>query len=220
VSGMITARQPCYRNIFAVDVESSTTRNNNAKARMRDTMYGLVTEALALNEITDDDHDPFTDSGDGLLALLRPADRVPKTLLLRSVVPMLGDLLTAHNTCHPRDCLRLRTVLHAGEVHHDSRGAFGEALDVAFRLLNSPSTKRALRRTAGPLVLAVSDGLFDSVVRHQYDGIDPLAFTPFMARRNSTVWDRGWLHVPGQSVPSAPSHDDTESAVFERLLAK
>jgi FAD/FMN-containing dehydrogenase len=201
VAGMITARQPCYRTIFAVDVESSTTRDNNAKARMRDAMYGLVTEALALNEITNVDHDPFIDSGDGLVALLRPADRMPGTPLLQSVVPVLAELLTAHNTCQPADQLRLRAVLHAGEVRRDSRGPFGEALDVAFRLLNSPATKRVLRRTAGPLVLAVSDSVFD-VVRH--DGIEPMAFTSFMARRNSTVWDRGWLHVPGQFPP--PRH--------------
>jgi hypothetical protein len=199
---MITTRQPCYRNILAIDVESSTMRNNGAKARMRDAMYGLFTESLALNDITDDDRDPFIDSGDGLVALLHPVDRVPKTLLLRSVVPMLGDLLTAHNAVHPDDGLRLRVVQNAGEVHHDSRGAFSEALDVTFRMLNAPAMKRALRRTAAPLVLAVSDTVFDSVVRHEYDGIEPLAFTSFRARRNSAAWDRGWLQAPDQNVPA------------------
>lgn len=199
---MTTTRQPCYRNILAIDVQSSTTRNNGAKARMRDAMYGLLTESLALNDITDDDRDPFIDSGDGLVALLHAVDRVPKTLLLRSVVPMLSDLLAAHNAVHPHDGLRLRVVQNAGEVHHDGRGAYGEALDVTFRLLNAPAMKRALRRTAAPLVLAVSDTVFDSVVRHEYDGIEPLAFTSFRARRNSAVWDRGWLQAPDQNVPA------------------
>jgi hypothetical protein len=196
---MIIDEQPCYRTVFGVDVESSTTRTNSAKARMRDAMYALVTEAFIRDGITAADHDPLLDSGDGLVALLRPIDRVPKTLLLRSVVPTLARLIGEHNTHRPEDRLRLRAVLHAGEVHHDTRAPFGETLDVAFRLLNSPLTKRALRRTTGPLVLAVSDEIYQSVVRHHYDGIDPLSFTAFMTKRNATVWESGWLHVPGQS---------------------
>lgn len=196
---MTSREQPCYRTVFGVDVESSTTRNNSAKARMRDAMYGIVTEAFVRNGIGEDDHDPLLDSGDGLVALLRPVDRVPKTLLLRSVVPTLGRLLHEHNTHRPADRLRLRAVLHAGEVHYDTRAPFGETLDVAFRLLDSPVTKRALRRTTASLVLAMSDDIHHAVVRHHYDGIDPLTFTAFMTRRNATVWDSGWLHVPGQT---------------------
>lgn len=198
---MITAREACYRNIFAVDVEGSTTRNNRAKARMRDAMYGIVTESFTRSSVTEAHRDPFIDCGDGLLTLLPPSDEVPKTLLLQSVVPTLGRLIAAHNARQPADRLRLRAVLHADEVHYDSRGPFGEALDVAFRLLNSPHAKLVLRRTAAPLVLAVSGDVYQSVVRHQYDGIDPQAFTRFVAERNATTWDEGWLNVPGQATP-------------------
>ena len=31
--------------------------------------------------------------------------------------------------------MRLRAVVHAGEIHDDGRGFYGEDLDVAFRLL-------------------------------------------------------------------------------------
>ena len=168
---------------------------------MRDDLYAFVTEVFVRNGITAADHDPFIDRGDGLVTLLRPADQVPKTLLLRSVVPMLRELVADHNTRCPDGSLRLRTVLHAGEVHYDARGPFGETLDIAFRLLDSPATKLALRRTTDPLVLAVSDDIYRSVVRHQYDGIDPLAFTTFMAWRNSATVDSGWLHVPGRPGP-------------------
>jgi hypothetical protein len=204
------AKEPRYRIVFGVDVESSTTRHNSAKARMRDAMYALVTEAFVGNEITEDDHDPFLDRGDGLVALLRPADRVPKTLLLRSVVPTLSDLVEEHNRRRPADRLRLRTVLHAGEVHYDSRAPFGETLDVAFRLLDSPVTKRALRRTSAPLILAVSDDIYQSVVRHQYDGIDPRTFSSFETRRNPATWDAGWLHVPGLGGDSLVGADLVE----------
>jgi hypothetical protein len=203
---MITTSQPCYRNVFGVDVESSTTRDNSAKRRMRDAMYSLVAAAFARNGITSADHAPLIDSGDGIVALLHPADRVPKTLLLQGVVPALHRLIEEHNTSRPADRLRLRAVLHAGEVHHDTRAHFGETIDVAFRLLDSPVTKRALRRTTAPLVLAISDDIYQSVVRHRYDGIDPLAYSGFVTRRNQSTWDYGWLHVPGEPVtPLVPA---------------
>jgi len=34
--------------------------------------------------------------------------------------------------------MRLRTVMHAGEVHVDGRGFYGDDLDSAFRLLEAP----------------------------------------------------------------------------------
>jgi hypothetical protein len=195
---MISKEQPCYRTVFGVDVESSTKRNNCAKARMRDAMYDLVTEAFARSDITSDDHDPFLDRGDGFFALLPPIDRVPKTLLLQAVVPTLSRLIDDHNARHPADRLRFRAVLHAGEVHYDTRAPFGETLDIASRLLDSPVAKRALRSMTAPLVLAVSDDIYQSIVRHSYDGIDPLNFTTFMTKRNSATWDSGWLYVPNQ----------------------
>ncbi|MGH3558002.1 MAG: hypothetical protein ACRDTK_11035, partial [Mycobacterium sp.] len=68
--------------------------------------------------------------------------------------------------------MRVRVVLHAGEVHYDANGCFGEALDVAFRLLDAARVKQALRETPDPLVLVVSGDIYSSVVRHGYDGID------------------------------------------------
>jgi FAD/FMN-containing dehydrogenase len=44
--------------------------------------------------------------------------------------------------------------MHAGEIHYDSNGCFGHALDIAFRLLDAPPAKRAvlaLRDAAAPL---------------------------------------------------------------------
>lgn len=191
-----SAHQPRYRTILAVDIEGSTTRNNGAKARARDVMYDLVAEALRVGDIDRRLRDPFIDRGDGLLALIHPADRAPKTVLLDTVVPALSQLLAWYNAAHPADRLRLRAVVHAGEVHFDSRAPFGAALDVAFRLLDALELKRALHRTAAPLVLVVSGDLYQSVVRHGYAGIDPRAFTPLVNLRVAGVRQCGWLHLP------------------------
>jgi hypothetical protein len=192
---VINHNRPCHRSILAIDVEDSATRNNSAKAHMRDAMYDLVTETLASTGVSEQDHDPFIDRGDGILVLLHPTEHVPKTLLLHKVIPKLSQSMTLHNLCFPTDGFRLRAVLHAGEVLYDSRGPFGEALDHAFRLLDAPQTKRALRRSTTPLMLVVSDDFYLATVRdHQHGRPNSLIFNPFDVNRNAGV--RGWLHVP------------------------
>lgn len=192
----VFAHQPHYRIVLAVDVEGSTTRTNSAKARLRDAMYEVLVRALLASGIGPHLHDPLIDRGDGILVLIHPADQVPKTVVLGSVVPLLAHLLALHNAHRGAEALRLRVVVHAGEVHYDRRGPFGEALDVAFRLLDAAESKLALRRTAAPLVLVISGELYVSVVRHGYAGIDPRSFVPLGALRVASVWRAGWLHVP------------------------
>jgi hypothetical protein len=51
-------------------------------------------------------------------------------------------------------------LVHAGEVNYDGYGCFGEALDIAFRLLDAPGVKKALRSAPDPLTLVVSDDIY------------------------------------------------------------
>ena len=46
--------------------------------------------------------------------------------------------------------------MHRGNVHDDDNGCFGEALDTAFRLLDAPSLKEALKMAHGAMLLVVS----------------------------------------------------------------
>ena len=167
---------PCHRAIVALDVEGSTARTNPAKAKLRQTMYDLLEEALCSSGITEEHRDPFVDCGDGILALIRPVDQAPKPLLLNQVVPALAGLLGAHAASFPEQRFRLRVVVHAGEVHYDRRGCFGEAIDISFRLLEAQTLKARLRQTDNSLILVVSDDIYRSVVRHGYCGIDAGAY--------------------------------------------
>jgi hypothetical protein len=90
--------------------------------------------------------------------------------------------------------------MHAGEVHYDANGCFGEALDVAFRLLDAARVKRALRETADPLVLVISGDIYSSVVRHGYDGIDQQAFRPLVRVQVAGRRYPGWVHVCEQTT--------------------
>jgi len=92
--------------------------------------------------------DRFIGRGDGILALIHPVDQAPKAILLNCAIPVLNRLLIDYNASLPlasraQRLLRVRVVVHAGEVHYDANGCFGEALDVAFRLLDAGQVKKA-----------------------------------------------------------------------------
>jgi class 3 adenylate cyclase len=198
---------PFHRSIIAVDIERSTSRvrTNPIRGELRQEVYRVLGTAMRAAGIGDGHCDPLTDLGDGVLALIHPADEVPKTLLLNPLIPALVRLLADRNAAladaeRCRRQLRLRVVIHAGEVHYDGKGYFGEALDVAFRLLNAPRLKERLRREMAPLVLVVSEDIYWSIVRHEYEGISGSAFEPLFRVVVAGRRRQGWVHVP---VPHA-----------------
>lgn len=188
---------PVYRSMLAVDLEGSTNRTNPAKGELRRVLYQLMARALAATGIAGQHLEQPTDRGDGMLILIRPHDDVPKTALLGRLIPALTTLLTEHNATAPDPSLhmRLRAVVHAGEVHLDNWGFYGEELDVAFRLLDSPTVKRALGAAClSPLVLVISDEIFRATVRHGY--LDEGQYQPLVCVRVAGQRRRGWVHTP------------------------
>jgi hypothetical protein len=191
---------PVYRSIIAFDLEQSTMRTNPVKGELRRVMYDLLERSLGAVPITGNRLEALADRGDGVLMLVRPHDDVPKTALLGRLVPVLGTLLSEYNAqaAQPALRMRLRVVVHAGEVHLDRRGCYGAAIDVAIRLLDAPRVKRALKQAAAPLVLVISEEIYSGIVCQGYVGAN--AYFPISAlvgqRRH-----RGWVHVPAQ-VPS------------------
>jgi hypothetical protein len=188
---LIVAGLPRYRAIVALDIERSTIRSDPVKAELRNKSYELFDAALCSTGIRKRHRDRYIDRGDGLLALIHPVDQAAKALLLSRAVPALSRLLADYNASLPHDSrpqrqLRLRVVAHAGDVHYDANGCFGETLDVAFRLLDAHPVKKALRETADSLVLVISGDIYSSVVRHGYDGIDQRY--------------PGWIHIPRQTT--------------------
>lgn len=208
---------PHHRAIVALDIERSTSRTDPVKAALRNKLYELFDTALRAAGIPTRHRDRFIDRGDGLLALIHPVDQVPKALLLIRAIPDFHRLLTDYNASLPRSIrphrqLRVRVVVHAGEVHYDSHGCFGEALDVAFRLLDAGHVKKALQAAADPLVLVVSGDVYSSVVRHGYDGIDQHSFHPLVRVQIAGHRQSGWIHIPSE----ATRHKVTEMASYRQ----
>jgi len=170
------------------------------KAELRNKTYELFDAALYSAGIHKRHRDRYIDRGDGLLALIHPVNQAPKALLLNRVIPALSSLLTDYNARLPHPSrlqrqLRVRVVTHAGDVRYDANGCFGEALDVAFRLLDAAPVKKALQKTADPLILVISEDIYSSVVRHGYDGVDQHAFHPLVRVQIAGKRYPGWIHI-------------------------
>ena len=194
---------PLYRSIVAIDIEGSTTRTNLVKGQLRQMMYDLLERSLDVAQIKAMHLEPLTDRGDGVLVLIRPHDDVPKTVLLDRLIPLLTALLIGHNAAvtDPALRMRLRAVVHAGEVHADGRGFYGEAIDIAIRLLDSAAVKTALRRAESPLVLVVSEEIYFGIVAHGY--VDSENYRPLARVRVARKQHRGWVCVPDPGAPPA-----------------
>ncbi len=187
---------PHYRSIIGVDIRRSTERTNTQRGTLRKVMYDLVTEAVQTSGISDRHTDDLMDRGDGLFVYVHPVDTVPKPLLITTVIPVLSGLLAQYNHRHPQDALRMRAVVHAGEIHFDGRGWFGEAVDVACRLLDAPGLRKQFEKNDANLILVVSDEFYRTVVRHDYDGINGHDFERLVRVRvgDDTHW--GWVSIP------------------------
>jgi hypothetical protein len=197
---------PVHRSIVAVDVEGSTKRTNLAKGKLRQILYALLERAFKAAGIGPRHLEQLADRGDGALILIRPYDDVPKTVLFSRLIPALAALLAEHNAtvAEPELRLRLRAVVHAGEVHDDGWGFYGDDIDVAFRLLEAPAVKRVLRDAPQvPLVLVVSEEIWSGIVRHGYADSGE-----YQQRVQVTVGEqrrRGRVYLPARSRSDLPA---------------
>lgn len=188
------------RVIVALDIEGSTSRPDPVKAELRTMIYELFDAALRSAGISARHRDRFADRGDGLLALIDPADQA---LLLSLALPAFGRLLAGYNASLPdpggRDRrLRVRVIVHSGNVHDDDNGCFGEALDIAFRLLDAPSVKATLKMAHGAVLLVVSSDIHDLLLSCS-GGIAGYTATRLVTVRVAGNDHQGWIHVPAEA---------------------
>jgi hypothetical protein len=190
------AADALHRSILVVDIEgySRPPQTNRTRGRLRDTLYLLLDKAIGSSGIRADQHEPPHDQGDGALLLFHP--EVPKNRLLYPLIADLAETLTHHNpSVPPHERLRLRVVLHAGELVRDHHGWYGEDLDQAFHLVNSDTLRARLAETPRPLVFLITDQLYQGIVKQELAGIHPSTCQQLQATvKRGQV--RAWLHIP------------------------
>ena len=194
-------RPPRRRVIVALDIENSTSRPDPVKAELRTMLYELFDAALRAAGVTARRRDRFADRGDGLRALIDPADQA----LIHLVIPVFSQLLASYNASlpHPDGAdrqLRVRVVMHTGNVHDDNNGYFGEALDAAFRLLDAPRAKTVLKTAQGPLLLVVSSDIYNAVSPNDPAGPGRTISSRLVTAQVAGHQYQGWIHIPAHAA--------------------
>ncbi|WUH99822.1 hypothetical protein OHR68_41105 [Spirillospora sp. NBC_00431] len=156
-----------HRAIVCVDIEKfgRSVLNDSQRADMREGLYDLLERAFDRAGVRSGDR-YHEDRGDGAFFLV-PTEG-PQARLVEPLPFHLASELRRYNQGADADTrIRLRVALHAGYVHHDPNGVVGTAVNEAFRLLDAPELKRALRETSSDLVYIASAQFHREVIRQR-----------------------------------------------------
>jgi hypothetical protein len=162
---------PRHFSIVVLDVENSGALAGPEKKEVREDLYAILGRALERSGIGTDSV-RSEDRGDGIY-LLVSAD-VSKRLLIDPFINAIDTDLAARRVGQPG--LRLRLVVHHGEVLVDDQGSSGGDVDTAFAMVDSAQLREALRAARkGRMAVVVPEDLYQSVVRG-YPTPDPRRF--------------------------------------------
>lgn len=206
--GKSTMAEPTNKTILLLDIEGSGGRLHVEQAVIRRMLYAVLRETMTAAGVEPTEY-RAEDRGDGAFVLIDPS--VPKPQLIRALLTTTPMRLYSNNRLAAKGAqVRLRLVLHTGEVALDEYGAVGADIVSAFRLLDSGELHHALKRTSEPSVLCVSDAIYWGVVHHAHHGIRPEHFHPFEGEGKEGPLS-GWYHdatrLAGDALssPSAPA---------------
>ncbi|MFE0182745.1 hypothetical protein [Streptomyces olivaceus] len=184
--------EPSNKTILLMDMEGSGRRRDSEQSVIHRMLYTVLHETLSAAAIEPTEY-RSEDRGDGVFVLIHPA--VPKPALLRALLTATPEQLVSTNRLAAEDArIRLRIVVHTGEVALDEFGAVGADLVHAFRLLDAPGLRKELATTSEPSVLCVSDAVYQGVVRHAHPGVRPEHFHPLTIDSKEGATLTGWYH--------------------------
>ncbi|MFE7566986.1 hypothetical protein ACFU76_08475 [Streptomyces sp. NPDC057539] len=184
--------EPSNKTILLLDMEGSGRRRDSEQAVIHRMLYAVLHETLSAAAIEPTEY-RSEDRGDGVFVLVDPS--VPKPSLLRTLLTTTPERLVSTNRLAAEGArIRLRIVVHAGEVALDEFGAVGADLVHAFRLLDAPALRNELATTSEPSVLCVSDAVYQGVVRHAHPGVRPEHFHPLTTDSKEGATLTGWYH--------------------------
>jgi hypothetical protein len=154
-----------HRAIICVDIERfcDPERNDPQRADMRRGLYDSLERAFLRSGIGSADR-YHEDRGDGAFFLV-PTEGPQARLVEPLPFHLAGELGRHNQAADAATRIRLRVALHAGYVHHDPKGVVGTALNEAFRLLEAPELKQALRDAPGDLAFIASAPFHHDVIR-------------------------------------------------------
>lgn len=184
-----------HHTIVAIDVVGRRTDRQALAAASA--LPDLVRSSFREVDLSPDGLD-IRSLGDGMLALI-PAG-VPKAVVAREWSAALARGLRDGRFDGE---VSLHVAMHAGEVHRDRHGSFGDAVTLALRLLDSAAMRGATTTERPGLSLIVSDWFFTSVIEPMGDAG---AFQPVRVEVKETR-ALAWMRTEERRAVR-PSHTD------------
>jgi class 3 adenylate cyclase len=205
--------------ILACDIASfgDLARTDRVQRHVRAALYDRLRHSFERSGV------PFDgcyteDRGDGALVVVPPG--VKTTVLVSPLIDRLRAELRAYNDVSSEIArIQLRVGLHAGEIHTDDHGIVGTAVNHVFRLIEAPLFKEAFKASGACLAFIASEQVYQGVIRHADDLIDPADYRPIEVRVKETA-TRAWVRMPGEGqIPVSPTReiviaDDPDSVVY------
>jgi len=136
----------------------------------------------------------YEDRGDGIFAVIPPTISVKG--LIDPFPEKLRGLIRRHNhICCDAARIQLRAAVHIGPVDHDGYGFIGTDVNHLFRILEARPLKRQLTDSGAELTMAVSDYVYQNLIRRYPSLAYPDAFRAFRFQTKETR-GKAWTYLP------------------------
>jgi hypothetical protein len=213
-AGLGAEQDADYGIVISLDAQGSSGLPDPDRPALRERIYRVAELAFEQARIAGA-RLVQEDRGDGIIAVVRP--RVAARVAGEWTEYLHQNLRAVNREL--RRPLRLRAGLAVGPFRTDAHGFSGGAVDLACRIGNCAEAKAVLDAAPGaPLLVAVSDRLYQDVIRHGGRWIEPGHYRPFDVSLQEGP-QRPWFMVAGRTAPplpegggSAASGDDADSA--------
>jgi CRP-like cAMP-binding protein/tetratricopeptide (TPR) repeat protein len=182
---------------------SDPLRNDSDRDVVRASLYEILRAAFEASGL------PWAgcyreDRGDGAVIVVPPA-----VSTLRVVDPLAAELADRLRQYNRRSSevvrIQLRVALHVGPVGKDPEGLTGQAVITTARILDAPVVKARMAAEQADLTFAVSDYVYEHVVRSCDGRVDPALFEHMECQvKESHV--SAWVRLAGPAAPPAPAH--------------
>jgi hypothetical protein len=186
--------------MLVVDIVDFTRpdRDEQIRLHMHKSLYAILREALdASGAPLDRCH--VQHRGDGALIILPP--EYPVHILLDSFPDLLGSLIRRYNRVSAEEArMQWRAAVHVGPVYRDADGVSGDEVTLLCRILEAPQLSYPLGGPYAVLAFAVSDYVYDTVVRRHLSLADPGSFEPIGGQVKHTNVE-AWVLTPGKTMP-------------------
>jgi CRP-like cAMP-binding protein len=173
--------------LFEVVKHGAGAPTDDDRRLVREALSGLTHEALqGIPEVR------IEDRGEGFLAVLPP--NISTAELATLLIKQLPVTLEWHDRSYRGSArFQLRLAVNFGPVFSNSTGLYGEAIDIASRLLEGPHLEEAAVRDADS-VIVISPFVYETVVRYGPDLGEAASYTQARVEVKEASTD-AWMKV-------------------------